>query len=177
MSTTLGAMRTALLVLSVGALLGATSACTSSSSGGDEMSAEARERKVVDTVAKAVPVAQDALGASKVLVDGQWGSCPGGVGHRFAGGGTLSASEGDTQTLLEAIRTAMVDAGYDDETQVDDHVTLSRGEVELDFAPQLAARTPGTWKVSFRGPCKRYSGDDEDYVKAQNLKGARRLLP
>ncbi len=140
-------------------------------------SAKSREQEVVDTVAKAVPLAQDALGATKVLVDGQWGSCPGGVGHRFTGGGTLTAPEGDTATQLEAIRTALVDAGYDDETQVDDHVTLARDEVELDFARQLAAKTPGTWKVSFQGPCKRYSGDDEDYVKAQNLEGARQLLP
>jgi hypothetical protein len=170
-------MRTALLVLSVGALLGATSACSSSSTGGDDVSAKAREQEVIDTVSKAVPVAQDALGATKVLVDGQWGSCPGGVGHRFTGGGTLSAPEGDTDAQLEAIRTALVDAGFDDETQVDDHVSVSRGEVGLDFAPQLAARTPGTFKVSFQGPCKRYSGDDEDYVKAQNLEGARQLLP
>ncbi len=169
-------MRTALLVLSVGALLGATS-CTSSSTGGDDVSAEAREQEVIDTVTKVVPVAQEALGATKVLVDGQWGSCPGGVGHRFTGGGTLSASEGDTESQLEAVRTALVDAGYDDETQVDGHVSVSRGQVGLDFAPQLAAKTPGTWKVSFQGPCKRYDGDDEDYVKAQNLDGARQILP
>jgi len=169
-------MRTALLVLSVGALLGATSACSSSASGGDEMSPQAREQEVVDTVTEAVPVAQDALEATRVLVDGQWGSCPGGVGHRFAGGGTLSASEGDTEAQLEAIRAALVDAGYDDDTQVEGHVSVSRGDVALDFAPQLAARPPGTWKVSFHGPCKRYSGDDEDYVKAKNLEGARAVL-
>ena len=170
-------MRTALLVLSVGALLGAASACTSSATGGDDVSAESREQEVIDTVTRAVPVAQEALGATKVLVDGQWGSCPGGVGHRFTGGGTLSASEGDTEAQLEAIRTALVDAGYDDETQADGHVSVSRGEVGLDFAPQLAAKTPGTFKVSYQGPCKRYSGDDEDYVNAQNLEGARQVLP
>ena len=169
-------MRTALLVLSVGALLGA-SACTSSSTGGDDVSAESREQEVVDIVTQAVPLAQETLGATQVLVDGQWGSCPGGIGHRFTGGGTLSAPEGDTEAQLEAVRTALVDAGYDDETQVDGHVTVSRGDVGLDFAPQLAARTPGTWKLSFQGPCKRYSGDDEDYVKAQNLEGARPVLP
>jgi len=170
-------MRTALLVLSVGALLGATSACSSSSAGGDEVSAKAREQQVIDTVTQAVPVAQEALGATKVLVDGSWASCPGGVGHRFAGGGTLSASEGDTEAQLDAIRTALVEAGYDDETQADGHVSVSRGEVALDFAPQLAAKTPGTFKMSYQGPCKRYSGDDEDYVKAQNLEGARQVLP
>jgi hypothetical protein len=169
-------MRAALTLLSVGALLGATSAC-SASTGGDEVSAKTREQEVVDAVAEAVPVAQEALRAATVLVDGQWGSCPGGVGHRFAGGGTIAAPEGDTDRQLEAVRSALVDAGFEDETQVDGHVSVVRSEVELDFQPQLAARTPGTWKVSFQGPCKRYSGDDEDYVKAQNLEGARTLLP
>lgn len=169
-------MRTALTLLSLGALLGATSAC-STSTGGDEASAKTREQEVVDAVAEAVPAAQDALGADTVLVDGQWGSCPGGVGHRFAGGGTIAASDGDTDQQLEAVRSALVDAGFEDETQVDGHVSVVRREVELDFKPQLAARTPGTWKVSFQGPCNRYSGDDEDYVTAQNLEGARTLLP
>lgn len=170
-------MRTALLLLSVGALLGVTSACSSSPMGGDEVSAKDREQEVVDTVSEAVPAARDALGGTKVLVDGQWGSCPGGVGHRYSGGGTITASDGDSDAQLEAVRSALVDAGFEDGTQVDGHVTVARSEVELDFQPQLAARTPGTWKVSFHGPCKRYSGDDEDYVKAQNLEGARTLLP
>ena len=43
MTATLGRMRTALLVVSVGVLLLATSACSSSSTGGDDVSAEARE--------------------------------------------------------------------------------------------------------------------------------------
>ncbi|MBD3914906.1 hypothetical protein [Nocardioides hwasunensis] len=166
-------MRTALTLLSLAALLGATSAC---SMGGDDVSAKSREQDVVDTVADAVPLAQDALGASKVLVDGKWSSCPGGVGHRFAGGGTLSAGEGDAAAQLEAVRDALVGAGFEDGTQVDGHVSVTRDEVALDFQQQLAATTPGTWKVSFQGPCKRYSGDDEDYVKAQGLEPARTLL-
>ena len=170
-------MRTALLVLSVGALIGATSACTSSSMGGDDLSAEAREQEVIDTVTQVVPVAQDALGATKVVVDGTWRSCPGGIGHRFTGGGTLSAPQGNSEAQLAAIRTAVVEAGFDDETQVDGYVSVSRGDVEIDFSPQLAARTPGTWQVSYQGPCKSYGGDDEDYVEAQNLEGARRVLP
>ena len=170
-------MRTALTLLSIAALLGATSACSSSATGGDEVSAMTREQEVVDAVTEAVPLAQDALGASQARVDGQWGSCPGGVGHRFTGGGTITAGEGDTAAQLEAVRSALVDAGFDDQTQVDGHVSVVRSEVELDFSPQPAAKTPGTWKVSYYGPCRRYSGDDDDYVKAQNLDGARAVLP
>jgi len=175
-TATLGRMRTALTILSLGALLVAATAC-SSSTGADDVSAQDREQEVVDVVTEAVPVVQDALGGTKVLVDGSWGSCPGGVGHRFSGGGTITAPEGDAAAQLEAVRAALVDAGFEDETQVEDHVSVARDEVDLDIAQQLAAKTPGTWKVSFNGPCKRYSGDDEDYVKAQNLEGARTLLP
>ena len=56
------------------------------------------------------------------------------------------------------------------------HVSVSRDEVGLDFAPS-AARGPGAWAVSFKGPCKRYGGDDEQYVQDQNLEGERTLLP
>ena len=168
-------MRTTLTLLSIAALLASTSAC--SAGGGDEVSAKTRESQVVDVVTEAVPVAQEALGAGEVLVDGRWGSCPGGVGHRFTGGGTLKAPEGDATAQLEAVRAALVDAGFDDETQVDGHVSVVRDEVKLDFQQQLAAPTPGTWKVAYLGPCHRYSGDDEDYVRAQNLEPARTLLP
>lgn len=174
MRTRLVAMRFLLTLLALAALLGTTSAC---SLGGDEVPAKTREQEVVDTVEKGVPLAREALGATRVLVDGGWSSCPGGVGHRFAGGGTLTAPEGDGAAQLEAVRKALAGGGFDDDTQVDGHVSVARGDVTLDFSQQLAAKTPSTWKVSFQGPCKRYSGDDEDYVNAQNLEPARTLLP
>lgn len=165
-------MRSLLTLFSLAVLIGATSAC---SLGGDEVSAKTREQEVVDTLEEAVPLAREALGATRVLVDGKWNSCPGGVGHRFAGGGTLTAPEGDAAAQLASVREALVGAGFDDETQADGHVSVARGEVTVDFSQQVAARTPGTWRVSFQGPCKRYSGDDEDYVSSQNLEPARRL--
>jgi len=166
-------MRTALTLLTLAALLGATSAC---SLGGDEVPAKTREQEVVDTVDEAVPLARDALGATAAVVDGKWNSCPGGVGHRFEGGGTLTAPEGDGAAQLEAVREALVGGGFDDQTQTDGHVSVVRRGVELDFSQQLAAKTPGTWSMSFQGPCHRYTGDDEDYVEAQNLQPARTLV-
>ena len=119
---------------------------------------------------------EQALGATKVTIGGGWSSCPGGVGHVYSGGGTITAPEGDTDAQLEAVRTALTDAGFEDGTQVEGHVSVSRDEVGLDFAPS-AARGPGAWSVSFKGPCKRYGGDDEQYVQDQNLEGERTLLP
>jgi hypothetical protein len=167
-------MRTALTVLTLAALVASVSAC---SLGGDEVSAKTREQEVVDTVTEAVPLVQEAVAASEATIDGKWSSCPGGVGHRFAGGGTVTAPEGDTAAQLEAVRAALTDAGFTDETKVDGHVTATRDEVSLHVEQPSGARGPGLWAVSFHGPCNRYGGDDEDYVKAQNLQPATILLP
>ena len=56
-----------------------------------------------------------------------------------------------------------------------DFVGVTRDEVELSLQPS-PARGPGAWKVSFSGPCKRYGGDDEQYVQDQGLEGERELL-
>ena len=169
-------MRTALTILALGALIGATSAC-SSSTGGDEVAAKDREKQVVDAVTEAVPLVEQALGATKVTVGGQWSSCPGGVGHVYSGGGSITAPEGDTDAQLDAVRTALTDAGFERRDHRSTTTSASsRDEVGLDFAPS-AARGPGTWAVSFKGPCKRYGGDDEQYVQDQNLEGERTLLP
>ena len=168
-------MRTALTILAIGALIGATSAC-SSSTGGDDVAAKDREKQVVDAVTEAVPLVEQALGATKVKVGGGWSSCPGGVGHVYSGGGTITAPEGDTDAQLDAVRTALTEAGFEEGTLVEGHVSVSRDEVGMDFAPS-AARGPGAWSVSFKGPCKRYGGDDERYVQDQNLEGERALYP
>jgi hypothetical protein len=165
-------MRITLTVLTLVALVAATTSC---SLGSDEMSARDRERQVVDAVSAAVPVVEQALDATEVEVGGGWASCPSGVGHVYSGGGSLVAPKGDAPTQLEAVRTALTDAGFEDGTQVDGHVSVSRGDVELDFQPS-PARGRGAWAVSFSGPCKRYGGDDEDYVQEQNRAPATRLL-
>lgn len=167
------AMRATLTVLTLVALVAGASSC---SLGSDEVSARDREKQVVDAVSEAVPLVEEALGATKVEVGGGWGSCPSGVGHVYSGGGSLVAPEGDSATQLEAVRTALTDAGFEDGTQVDGHVSVSRDEVDLDFQPS-PARGRGAWAVSFSGPCKRYSGDDEDYVQEQGLAPATTLLP
>jgi hypothetical protein len=167
------AMRATLTVLTLVALVVGATSC---SLGSDEVPAREREKQVVDAVSEAVPLVERALGATKVEVGGGWSSCPSGVGHVYSGGGTITAPEGDRAAQLEAVRTALVDAGFEDGTQVDGHVSVSRGEVGLDLHPS-AVRGKGAWKVSFTGPCKRYGGDDEDYVQEQGLTPATTLLP
>ena len=165
-------MRATLTVLALVALVASTSAC---GLGKDEASAKDREKQVVDAVSEAVPLVEKALDATKVEVSGGWGSCPSGVGHVYSGGGSLVAPKGDTAAQLEAVRTALVGADFEDGTQVDGHVSVSRGDVDLDVQPS-PARGEGAWSLSFSGPCKRYGGDDEDYVKEQGLQPATTLL-
>lgn len=172
MRTTVTAMRATLTVLTLVALVAGVSAC---SIGADEVSAKDREKQVVDAVSEAVPLVERALGATEVVVGGGWGSCPSGVGHVYSGGGSLVAPEGEATAQLDAVRAALTDAGFEDGTQVDGHVSVSRGEVDLDFQPS-PARGRGAWAVSFSGPCKRYGGDDEDYVEEQGRAPATTLL-
>jgi hypothetical protein len=167
------AMRATLTVLTLVALVAGATSC---SLGSDEVSARDREKQVVDAVSEAVPLVEQALGATEVEVGGGWGSCPSGVGHVYSGGGSIVAPEGDAAAQLDAVRTALSDAGFEDGTQVDGHVSVTRDEVDLDFQPS-PARGKGAWAVSFSGPCQRYGGDDEDYVREQGLEPARTLLP
>lgn len=63
---------------------------SSCSLGSDEMSVRDQEKQVVDAVGEAVPLAEEALGATEVEVGGGWGSCRAG-GHVYSGGGTITA--------------------------------------------------------------------------------------
>lgn len=161
-------------VLALVGLAVATSAC--SAGGSDDVSARDREQQAVDLVTEALPVVREAMGASSLEVDGRWSSCPGGIGHVYSGGGTLVAPKGPVAEQVQAARAALGDAGFTDVSEDDDFLGLTRDEVELSLQPS-PARGEGAWSVTFKGPCKRYSGDDRDYVKAQNLEGARTLLP
>lgn len=161
-------MRTALTLLALAVSL---SAC---SLGGDDVSAKTREKDVVSALDEALPLAQVAVGATQTDVAGKWMGCPGGVGHRFEGGGTLTAAEGDSTGALQSLADALTAEGFTDETQVDGHVTVTRSDVRIDFrAP--GARDPQLWNVSFEGPCHTYSGDDADYVAQEHAKEWRSL--
>ncbi|MBS2938560.1 hypothetical protein KDN32_12490 [Nocardioides sp. J2M5] len=162
-------------VLALVGLAVATSACSTGGAGSDDVSARDREKQAVDLVTEALPVVRDAMGASSLEVEGGWGSCPGGVGHVYTGGGTLVAPKGQVAEQVQAARTALGDAGFDNVSDADDFLGVTRDEVELSLQPS-PARGEGAWSVTFKGPCKRYSGDDQDYVDAQGLEPARTLV-
>ena len=173
--TSVGRMRLSLTVLAVLGLAVLASACGAGGGSGD-VPARDREQQAVDLVTEALPAVGDALGADTVEAEGSWGSCPGGVGHVYSGGGTVVAPQGAIPDQVEAVRAALTDAGFADVTADDDFVGVTRDEVELSLQPS-PARGQGAWSVSFSGPCKRYSGDDQDYVEDQGLQPARTLVP
>ena len=73
------AMRATLTVLTLVALVVGATSC---SLGSDEVPARDREKQVVDAVSEAVPLVEQALGATKVTVGGGWSSCPSGEPSR-----------------------------------------------------------------------------------------------
>lgn len=175
-STTVGRMRLSVLVLALVGLAVSASACSAGGAGTDDVPARDREQQAVDLVNEALPVVRDAMGATSAEAAGGWSSCPGGVGHVYSGGGTVVVEKGDPAALAQAAKAALDEAGFDDVSADGGFVGVTRDEVELSLQPS-PARGPGAWKVSFTGPCKRYGGDDEQYVQDQNLEGERALLP
>lgn len=161
-----------LTVLALAALLASVSSC---SLGSDDTSAKDREKLVVDTVVEAVPLVEQALGASGTTVAGGWSSCPSGVGYVFSGGATLVA-DGEVPEQLEAVRSSLSDAGFELGEPDERSVSAVRDEVDL-TVQRSPARGAGGWKLSFSGPCKRYGGDDADYLDAEGVKPKRTLLP
>ena len=59
------------------------------------MSAQDREKQVVDAVTEAVPLVCEALGATAGQIGGGWARGRAAWRHVYSGGGTISAPEGD----------------------------------------------------------------------------------
>ena len=119
-------MRTTVLLL---ALLATLTACgDGGGEGGDNAGAggaESVERTTTERAEEAIPLASEALGATDAEVYTQWQSCMA-ISSKYAAIGHLVAAEKDTAQQLESVRTALVEVGYDDVTQVEGHVTMER---------------------------------------------------
>ncbi|MCF6379188.1 hypothetical protein L2K70_16370 [Nocardioides KLBMP 9356] len=154
-------MRTTLLLV---ALAVALSACSSGGgSGGSGETPDAVAKTTTDHAEAAVPVAVRALEGDKVKAFGQWQSCMA-LSWRYEVFASMTAPEGDTATQLAAVKDALVEDGWTDDTQVDDHVTLTRDDTTVDVTPS-PARGPGTWVVKVQSGCADYDGDDKDVVE------------
>lgn len=156
-STTVRRMRTTVLLLALVSLLAACG-------GGSGSSADTVESTTTERAQEAIPLVAEALGADVVRASRQWQSCMA-ISWRHEAFATLSAPPGgDTLTQLDDVRSALTGAGYDDATQVDDRVTVTRDETTVDVQP-TPARGEGTWTVTVRSECADYEGDDLERVE------------
>ncbi len=156
-STTVRRMRTTVLLLALVSLLAACG-------GGSGSSADTVESTTTERAQEVIPLVAEALGADVVRASRQWQSCMA-ISWRHEAFATLSAPPGgDTLTQLDDVRSALTGAGYDDATQVDDRVTVTRDETTVDVQP-TPARGEGTWTVTVRSECADYEGDDLERVE------------
>lgn len=156
-STTVRRMRTTVLLLALVSLLAACG-------GGSGSSADTVESTTTERAQEAIPLVAEALGADVVRASRQWQSCMA-ISWRHEAFATLSAPPGgDTLTQLGDVRSALTGAGYDDATQVDDRVTVTRDGTTVDVQP-TPARGEGTWTVTVRSECADYEGDDLERVE------------
>ena len=159
MSTTVKRMRTTLLLLTLATLL---AACGGGASGNASSRGEV-ETTTTERAQEAIPLVSEALGASTTRASAEWQSCMA-ISWRYVAFATLKAPAGDTDAQLDKVRSALTGAGYDDATQVDGHVTVTRDDTTVDVQPS-PARGKGTWVVQVQSQCADYDGDDLERVE------------
>ena len=162
-STTVSRMRTTVLLLALVSLLAACGGGSSGDADDAGSSLDTVESTTTERAQEAIPLVAEALGADVVRASRQWQSCMA-ISWRHEAFATLSAPGGDTPKQLDDVRSALTGAGYDDATQVDDRVTVTRDETTVDVQP-TPARGEGTWTVTVRSECADYDGDDLERVE------------
>lgn len=171
--TRFAAMRLHVMVSAVAAigLVALLSACTGPGSGESpagetDASAEQTEQSALATVREAVPLAVAAIGGDRVRAEAAWTACMPELSWKYDGAGVFKAPEGEVEAQLEAIRSALLDAGFADVTKVDDQVAVERDGLTLAFSPHLATGDPEAWQLSFQTDCLALSGDDKERAEA-----------
>ena len=163
--TRVGTVRLVLLLLS---LCLAMTAC-SDDSGGDTRSSGEKpadvEKRATQRVQEAVPLALEAVSGTKAEIRAQWRSCMPELSYQYEGDGLLTAPEAQDENGLEAIRSALVDAGWRETVHVPRHVNVERDGVTLDVREPGAGYGPGRWRVRFHTECLTYSGEDKTAVE------------
>ena len=170
-------MRTTVLLLALLATL--TSCGDGGSEGGDTAGAggaESVESTTTERAEEAIPLASEALGATEAEVYTQWQSCMA-ISSKYAAIGQLVAAEKDTAQQLESVRSALVEVGYDDVTQVEGHVTMERDGTTFDIQQPGAAYGPDRWQVSVSSECASYDDDDQDRIDSDTPQLLEGLAP
>lgn len=125
------------------------------------------QRMVEGEARTAMSVAARAASGADIQAGGHWVQCLQGV-WKYDGDGTFAVAMGDdAEHRLAAIRSALLQAGYTDVTQVDGHVTVQRDAFTFDIRPWLAQQGPPRMRFSFRSGCTRYRTGDKVLLREQ----------
>ena len=168
MKGTFVAMRRALVLTALALTLAACGGAggTTGADPEDGPTAEETRRAVVATAEDALPLAARSVSGTAIQAESAWEECMQNLSWRYAGGAVITAPEGTVDQQLEAIRTALVDAGYADVTANDGHVSVERDGVSVDIRQPAAGRDPRTWTASFFSECAPYSEEDVAAIEA-----------
>lgn len=170
--TTVGPMRTSLLLLVMATVL---TACAGGGSKGSGATVDRVEKTTTAAAELAVPSAVRALEAEKVEAFGQWQSCMA-LSWRYEVFASMTVPKGDAAAQLAAVKAALVEGGWTDDTQVDDQVTLTRDDTTVNVTPS-PARGPGRWVMKVQSSCADYDGDDKDRVENDEARPIRGIAP
>lgn len=171
MSTTVDRMRTTFLLLALTTMLSTALTACGGGGGSDDQggsSLDQVEASTTERAREAIPLVTEALGSSGAEATAQWQSCMA-ISWRYEAFATMNATGGDAAAQLDAVRAALLGAGYEDDTQVDGHVTVTRGDTTVD-AQLSPARGKGTWTVTVQSSCADYDGDDLKRVESDEAR-------
>ncbi|AWN22822.1 hypothetical protein DKM44_05940 [Deinococcus irradiatisoli] len=142
--------------------------------GRDHRSAQATEQAVIDAARETMALAAGVIGGSEFKAGARWYICSGGIGQHYDGGGIMKAPKGDVSLQLEAIRSAVVGAGFTDITQVKGMVTVKRDDIILNLNYRQFDKV---WRISFRSHCYTYPRTDKKWVESSVYKELKSLTP
>lgn len=137
-------------------------ACGDDATEGDDVSAQQSEKAYVAALEEAVPLAAEAVGATRTEVVGQWESCMG--GHQYRGTGALHVGGSGADPAPDQLRSALTGAGWTDVTKVEGHVSVEKDDLTLDLREPGGA-FPDLWSLSFHSTCRLLSSADDEYAE------------
>jgi hypothetical protein len=140
-------------------------ACSSGGGNGEHrLSARQTQRTTADVAEKAFPVTARVLGAHKVGAHAEWSECLQGLSWKYAGNGAVVAPGGHVQARLQAVRAALLRAGFTDELTTESQVGVGRDGISFTVFRPADAR--GVWTVLFGSGCNGYSDEDQKVIDA-----------
>lgn len=136
--------------------------CTGSS---DRPDAAQAEVIVIREARAAIDIAGKALAKTGAVADASWFACMPEMSWSYRGGGTFIAGHGDIAARLATVRSALIQSGFADVTQVEGKVAVERSGVTFVIEPRRIGVTPERWSFSYQSQCRGYSGDDRARIK------------